>query len=184
MRQLLFGMMLVGVSAFSLGEAAVAAETSRSGEAILPAEALHSAEVLHSAEAPRQDEAARVSELSDRQLAQIEQAETVAVVAVTNVSSLINRALSFPGMLSVEAYSYQLAVGHQWKGQISTGVELRIDLKHCSQPLKKDERYLVMIEKAEQQWIARDCDHVIALADAEAVLAYLNDHYLDRVAQK
>tara|TARA_B100000446_G_scaffold47134_1_gene43461 strand:+ start:47405 stop:47866 length:462 start_codon:yes stop_codon:yes gene_type:complete len=153
-------MMLVGVSALS------------QGEAVLPAEA------------PQQDDAARVSELSDRQVAQIEQAETVAVVSVTNVSSLINRALSLPGMLSVEAYTYQLAVGHQWKGQISTGAELRIELKHCSQPLKKGERYLVMMEKAKQQWIARDCDQVIAIADAEAVLAYLNDHYLDRVAQK
>ncbi len=166
MRQLLCGMILVGLSGWSLAEASSPVE----GQALEAAQ-------------PATNTAA-VPELSDRQVAQIEQAQTVATVSVTNVASLINRALSMPGMLSVEAYSYQLAVGRQWKGQISTGAELRIELKHCSQPLKKGEQYLVMMERSEQQWVARGCDQVIALADATAVLAYLNDHYLDRVAQK
>ncbi len=166
MRQLLCGMLLVGLSAGSLAD----------GKPTLKGQALDEAQPLANA--------AAVAELSDRQVAQIEQAQTVATVSVTNVASLINRALSMPGMLSVEAYSYQLDVGRQWKGQISTGAELRIELKHCSQPLKKGEHYLVMMEQSEQQWVARSCDQVIALADAQAVLAYLNDHYLDRVAQK
>ncbi len=114
----------------------------------------------------------------------IENAEAVALVEVTHISSLINRALSFPGMLSVEGYSYQLSPHRQWKGQTRIGEELRVDLKDCARSLQKGEKYIVMMSFDGSGWTSNQCEQVVALGEAQQVLAYLNSAYTVQLAQQ
>ncbi|MGH1373892.1 MAG: hypothetical protein ACRBBW_17760 [Cellvibrionaceae bacterium] len=114
----------------------------------------------------------------------IEQAQAVALVEVTHVNSLINRALSFPGMLSVEGYSYQLSPYRQWKGHTRVGEELRIDLKDCARSLQKGEKYIVMMSFDGEEWTSKQCEQVVAITEAQQVLAYLDSAYGVRLAQQ
>lgn len=114
----------------------------------------------------------------------IEKAEAVALVEVTHVNSLINRALSFPGMLSVEGYSYQLLPRRQWKGQTRLGEELRIDLKDCARSLKKGEQYIVMMSFNGEGWVSQQCEQVVAVGEAQQVLAYLDRVYSVQLAKQ
>ncbi len=114
----------------------------------------------------------------------IDKADAVALVEVNHVSSLINRALSFPGMLSVQAYSYQLSPHRQWKGQIQVGDELRIKLRDCTQALQKGEKYIVMMSFDGASWVSKQCEQVVAIGEAQPVLAYLNRIEAVQLAQQ
>ncbi len=116
-------------------------------------------------------------QLFENQKALIERAEGVALVRITHVNSLINHALSRPGMLSVQGYSYQLSINRQWKGDLQKGEELRIDLNHCTQTLRKGEHYIVMMQLSGSEWISDDCEQVVAVANAQPLLAYLKTSY-------
>lgn len=113
----------------------------------------------------------------DSQKQLVEQAEAVALVRITHVNSLINHALSRPGMLSVQGYSYQLSVSRLWKGEAGKSDELRIDLNSCTQRLQKGEHYIVMMQVSDSGWVSDDCEQVVAVAQAQPLLAYLNSHY-------
>ncbi len=136
-----------------------------------------------------------------------EQVDTVALVTITHVSSLVNRGMSFPGLLSVEAFSYQLNVNRLWKGGIPVDLELKISLKNCAQPLRKGETYLVFgdltaipkasrttleesasldpaVKKPSFEWVTKSCDQVIPESQAQPRIVQLNQLYPSRtVAQ-
>lgn len=138
--------------------------------------------------------------------AMAKQVDAVALVTIAHVSSLVNRGMSFPGLLSVEAFSYQLEIDHLWKGEIPVDAELKISLKNCSRPLLKGESYLVFgdlttIEPASRtsleepapldptasrstlEWVAKTCEQVIPELQAKQSIAKLNQLYPARVAQ-
>ncbi|GAB3093249.1 hypothetical protein G8770_06275 [Aestuariicella hydrocarbonica] len=102
------------------------------------------------------------------------QADAVARVKIAHVNSVINPAMSRPGMLAIEAFSYQLLWGRVWKGESRPGVELWISLNDCPQKLEKGEEYLVFVQQQGAQWTLSGCQQVIPAADAEPRMVQLD----------
>lgn len=110
--------------------------------------------------------------------------DVVALIEVTHVNSLINHAMSRPGVLSVQAYAYQFDVARHWKGDLPLDGMLRVDVNHCVSRLYRGERYVVMGMMDAGQWVAPSCDHVVALADAGSLLARLDRLFQAQLAQQ
>lgn len=141
--------------------------------------------------------------LSSRELAA--KADTIALVTVTSASSLINRATSTTGLLSVEAYSYEFEVERAWKGGASGQGVMTVSVQQCAQPLKRGERYLIFAGQVQgaalvdrnrvdvvaqpaadgdaPAWLIRGCKYAIPASEAQAHLAQLNQLYTSPVAQ-
>ncbi|NIB42044.1 hypothetical protein HBA55_20735 [Pseudomaricurvus alkylphenolicus] len=118
---------------------------------------------------------------SSPQLTPQQQAETLiadadwlALVEITHVNSLINRAMSFTGALSVEGYTYQMAEQRRWKGEITQGTELRVSLRDCHHKMDKGETYLVAARHISEELVSGSCDQLVAVADAEQLIAHLD----------
>ena len=122
--------------------------------------------------------------LADHHKALVGEADAVALVQINHVNSLINQALSRPGLLSVEGFSYQVSIERQWKGDMNTGDELRIDLSSCTKTLQREERYVIMAQRSDQQWVSQSCEQVVSLVEGEALLAYLQDVFAPQLAQQ
>lgn len=135
-----------------------------------------------------------------------EQVDAVALVTITHVSSLVNRGMSMPGLLSVEAFSYQLEIERLWKGDIPVDAELKISLKNCSRPLQKGESYLVFgdmttiqsasltsleesapldptASRVSLEWVAKSCEQVIPKLQARQDVVKLDRLYPSRLAR-
>lgn len=135
------------------------------------------------------------------------QSDTIALVTVTSVSSLVNRAMSVSGLLSVEAYSYQLDVQRQWKGKAVDQAVMTVSVQQCSRPLNRGERYLIFGEahgttyvaadaghgrvdalaqpaqdSTPRSWLIRSCDQAIPAGQAQAHVVQLNQLYHPPVA--
>jgi hypothetical protein len=104
-----------------------------------------------------------------------QQADVVALVKITHVRGLVNRAMSMPGMMAVEAYNYHAAVTHNWKGAGSETVAFMVSLSDCTQRLQEEQEYVVLSQANNQdQQQSYSCDSLVPKAQAEALMANLD----------
>ena len=126
----------------------------------------------------------------------LDAADFVAEVEVLNKEALINRALSFSGMMSVEGYSYHLNVLRQWKKGASiaeAGVEdnrLLVELASCHHLLNKQQRYLVVARLERDQGfghnslVADNCRGLIPSDQAVDFTAQLEQWFQPKLANQ
>ncbi len=111
----------------------------------------------------------------DQLLQRYQEADTVALVKIKYVSGLVNRAMSMPGMMAVEAFSYHAEVSRNWKGAGNRMISFQVSLADCTQRLQEDEEYVILShanKQDEQQSFS--CDNLVPKSSAEQMMAGLD----------
>lgn len=113
-------------------------------------------------------------------------ADVVALVKITHVRGLVNRAMSMPGMMAVEAYNYHAAVTHNWKGSADNAtLAFRVSLSDCSQRLTEEQEYVVLSETNDElQQQSYSCDSLVPKEQAEALMASFDQLNTEQFAQQ
>ncbi len=115
------------------------------------------------------------AQTDDQLLQRYQEADTVALVKIKYVSGLVNRAMSMPGMMAVEAFSYHAEVSRNWKGAGNRMISFQVSLADCPQRLQEDEEYVILShtnKQDEQQSFS--CDNLVPKSSAEQMMAGLD----------